>query len=394
MKIGILTFHRSINNGAFMQCYSLCKKLQADFPQHEISVIDYGMPKVDEALYPATLKQYIAGAATPKRKVHLALNLLKDPGILRRQREKNAAFASAVKQLPLSQKKIYSNDTKELFEYIDKSFDVVISGSDAVWNYTLRGFPNPYFLDEGIGAAKLSYAASCFGMNYEKIPESEAKKIKTIFDSYRFLGVRDSESEKFAKMTGTSVSPVHTCDPTVFLNVNELPVDKKLLERKLLDAGYDFDRETLCVMGDDKLCSMVKEKFGRDYQIVSLFNYSKYADVNLYGINPFEWASVFGLFRLTFTTYFHGTLLSLRNGTPAAVLALDTEYTRNHISKTLDFLTRVGLEKWYFTDIMSLGAGAEEILKKDRKEEIISAMNKEAESYNVFKECLKGILEE
>ena len=187
---------------------------------------------------------------------------------------------------------------------------------------------------------------------------------------------------------------MHTCDPTVFLNVNELPVDKKLLERKLLDAGYDFDRETLCVMGDDKLCSMVKEKFGRDYQIVSLFNYSKYADVNLYGINPFEWASVFGLFRLTITTYFHGTLLSLRNGTPAAVLALDTEYTRNHISKTLDFLTRVGLEKWYFTDIMSLGAGAEEILKKDRKEEIISAMNKEAESYNVFKECLKGILEE
>ena len=41
MKLGILTFHKSINYGAFMQCYALSQRLQRDFPQIEVEVIDY-----------------------------------------------------------------------------------------------------------------------------------------------------------------------------------------------------------------------------------------------------------------------------------------------------------------------------------------------------------------
>ena len=41
MKIGILTFHRSFNYGAFMQCFSLVNKLKEDFPNAEFEVVDY-----------------------------------------------------------------------------------------------------------------------------------------------------------------------------------------------------------------------------------------------------------------------------------------------------------------------------------------------------------------
>ena len=41
MKIGILTFHRAYNYGAFLQCYSLQKELKARFPECDIKVIDY-----------------------------------------------------------------------------------------------------------------------------------------------------------------------------------------------------------------------------------------------------------------------------------------------------------------------------------------------------------------
>ncbi len=60
MRIGILTFHRSINCGAVMQCYSLSKKLQQEFPDAVVEVIDYHMPKI-AASYKVSLKQYLKG---------------------------------------------------------------------------------------------------------------------------------------------------------------------------------------------------------------------------------------------------------------------------------------------------------------------------------------------
>ena len=43
-KIGILTFHNSINNGAVMQAYSLSKKIQQVMPESKVEIIDYHIP--------------------------------------------------------------------------------------------------------------------------------------------------------------------------------------------------------------------------------------------------------------------------------------------------------------------------------------------------------------
>lgn len=399
-RIGILTFHRSTNNGAFIQAYSLSRRLEKDFPQCEVEVIDYSMPKVDAALYPETFGQYFAGGRSLKRKAHLAIDLLRDPQKLSRQREKNAGFAEARKQLCLSDRHIYSDGVTELFEYIRDRYDAVIAGSDAIWNYSLRGFPNPYFLDETITAPKLSYAASCFGMNYENIPDSERKKIKSILSSYVFLGVRDCESEAFAKGLGTGALTCHTCDPTVFLNTDELPVDEDTLTAKLSTAGFNLQKPTVGVMGDDAMCRMARRVCGDDYQITALFNYCPSADVNLYNLNPFEWAKIFKYFRLTFTTYFHGTLLSLRNLTPVICIALDTPYTRSHVSKVEDFLTRVDMAGNYFKNdgsaetLSGIEARAQELLADPAKDFIASRMDSEAETYNIFKNKLAEIIKE
>ena len=40
MKIGILTFHQSVNNGAVMQAYSLSKRLKSEYPNDEIEIIN------------------------------------------------------------------------------------------------------------------------------------------------------------------------------------------------------------------------------------------------------------------------------------------------------------------------------------------------------------------
>ena len=399
MKIGVLTFHRSINNGAFIQCYSLVKKIQSDFPNVTVEVIDYDMPKAERSIYPSTIKQYYYDTKTFIDLLHRTLSLIKKPKMLSRMRAKKKVFQKTVEQLPLSSKFIYSDNTDLLFDYINNEFDIVIVGSDAVWNYTVRGFPNPYFLSDDVKIPKFFYAASCYGMNYENISNKERQIIKSIFDTYNFIGVRDKESELFSKLIETTSPVYHTCDPTVFLDVNDLPVIPKSLEKKIQLMGFDFSKKHIGIMGNEKMCLMVKKMFGNQYQIISLFNYCNSADVNLYDINQYEWAYIFRYFDLTFTTYFHGTLLSLRNGVPVICIALENKYTKTHISKVEDLLSRLDLAEWYFhTDYNGLNFEeikhtAEELLNQNFKDIILKKLDNEAASYMLFYTEIKKIID-
>ena len=51
-KVGILTFHRSINYGAFMQAYSLSKKIKKRVPDATVEIIDYTSRIMDDAYIP------------------------------------------------------------------------------------------------------------------------------------------------------------------------------------------------------------------------------------------------------------------------------------------------------------------------------------------------------
>lgn len=388
MKIGILTFHRSINDGAVMQCYSLCQRLMHDFPDAKIEVVDYHMPKV-QAHYDISVKKYLLSGGFTCLFKNAALLLLQ-PSLIRQKRSRNNAFEHCVSNLPLSREKIINNETEKLFTYINENYDIIIAGSDAIWNYNMRGFPNPYFLSDSIQIPKLSYAASCYGMMYEKISNERKKKIAKILDSYSFLGVRDEESAKFVKTMGCSARTVHTCDPTVFLNINEIPVNMEALKEKMKRRGFNFSKPAIGVMSGNKMCRMVRRMYGKKYQIVALQTPSIYADVNLHDLTPYEWSRVFTFFKLTITTFFHGTLVSLRNGVPAIAIALETEYSKEHVTKVQDFLRRINMEDCYFhTDFKKNGVQeirkkADLLLNTNMEKAIIERMDKEARSAEAF----------
>ena len=132
MKIGILTFHRSVNNGAVMQCYALSQRLRQDFPNDEVEVIDYQMRKVEHS-YSGTIVEYFRGCS-PTLFLKKAVLLLREPSKLRKARKKMGVFKRALSRLPLSPKTILDDGTQELFQYINDRFDVLVVGSDAVWN--------------------------------------------------------------------------------------------------------------------------------------------------------------------------------------------------------------------------------------------------------------------
>lgn len=47
MRIGILTYHRSVNYGAVMQSAALASELSRRFPHAEIEIVDYCSKRMD-----------------------------------------------------------------------------------------------------------------------------------------------------------------------------------------------------------------------------------------------------------------------------------------------------------------------------------------------------------
>lgn len=329
MRIGILTFHRSYNYGAFMQCYSLSKRLKQDFPQAEIEVIDYLAP----------------GAMQTSRQI-----VERAPKKLRKQLQaRNAAFEQCIPMIPLSRKNYQFMDCDDFLREVEHDYDLLIVGSDAVFNWNGKGLPNAYFLyDSKIRISRASYAASSYGMDYTKTTPEQREYLCKALSTFSYLGVRDCATEALPAYMGADVVPRHNCDPTCFLDMDNLPVDAEAIRVKLEKRGVDFSRPLIGLMANEHIGREIKRRFSNRAQIIGLYYPNSHADVFLYDLTPFEWAYVFRFFSVTVTHFFHGTYLSLKNLTPVIDVELVNAYNQKYDSKILDLLKRLDLTESYF----------------------------------------------
>lgn len=404
-RIGILTYHKSENYGAFMQCYSLACKLKSLFPNESVEVVDYTSKEVF-CIYHQSLKNYlylITHAQSVRKKLRYLKLLI---SYIRRSLNKEVRnvnheyFDEAQRYLPLSTKQIITDNYERITEYLNKQYDILIVGSDAVWNWQIRPFPNVYFLGKEIKTRKLSYAASSYGQAFRSLSHKTTDTITKGWQTYDYIGVRDLPTEEFVSSLGYGIMPIHNCDPTVFLDMTNIPVNKDDVLRKLKAKGYIEGKKTIGIMAKPWLAKFIREHLSRDYQIVSVFQNSSYADVNLLDINPFEWAVCFGFFDVTITHYFHGNLLSLKNGTPTIIIEQKSDYNQKYDSKIRDFMKRVNLLEYchYIEDMSAnynLSNEVEMIIGNHKLKNIISdAIKKESLSFNSFKETLSSIINE
>ena len=396
MRIGILTYHRSNNYGAFMQAYSLSSRLKKDFPECNIKIIDYISEEV-YLMYHPSVRNYVKRALhaqTIRRKISYLKALIN----LAVKKKNHAAitdsnFEDAYSSLPLTSKMIVTDKYKKVSKYINDNFDIVIVGSDAVWNWQIRPFPNPYFLGKEFKPVKFSYAASSYGQPYRNISSSQKKYLKEAWSGYVYVGVRDVPTEEFVSSVVPNIKPTHNCDPTVLLEMDKTPADKNVVLEKLVRAGYDTRKKTIGVMAKPWLFNIVKKQIPDGYQLVSLFNFNEGADVNALDLTPFEWAIAFSFFDITITHYFHGNLLSLKSGTPTLVIEERTTYNQQYCSKIRDFMQRVGLDgNCYYLDEVTKDGLKEKVngilTDTSLAGKIESGLQKEADNYYSFKDAL------
>lgn len=379
-KIGILTYHRSDNYGAIMQAYSLAKKISDDYPEYRVEIIDYTSKKVFY-YYNQSMIGWLyliiktKGINNKKPYIRMSFEYLKrkilEPKKIEILKRRHAYFEECLKVLPLSNNKLISDDIKKFNSYVSAmQYSAIIVGSDAVFNWVIRGFPSPYFLHD-ITCTKMSYAASANGQRIDNLSEYETRYLSEALNDFSYLGVRDAITEKFIYDVDCSLECHHNCDPTVFLDLKELPVDITDIKNKLEENGIDFSKPIIGIMLTESIAEIIKKYISTKYQIISVFDFCGYADVQLSELTPFEWAKVFSLFTFTITDRFHGTLLSIKNGTP--VIAIQEKKCNgqpNLLQKQFDLMKRFDLLDFCFY--------LDDIQKDDSK----------------FTKCIQGIIDD
>lgn len=325
MKIGILTFHKSINYGAYLQAFALSQVIQARFPSDEVEIIDYDMWSARKYYLKEWAKACLKGNGVNQLKMRLA-------------------FQKAWKELPLSKIRCTSDDHSDFQKLIRGTYDVIVAGSDQVWKISgIRPFPNPYFLPGEGNIHKFSYAASSRS-DMSKMSREKQQALETLLRDFRYIGVRD---QKTADEIGKVIPglPMHqNGDPTFLYDFGEAKESAAAVLKKYYGIEDDKPRIVFMVK-NDRMIRAVKAYYGDRVHCISLFVPHK---GTLYhgGISPFEFASVIFAADYMVTSFFHGMCFAIKAGVPFAAAEEKVSESQAN-SKMMDLLMKLGLEDRY-----------------------------------------------
>lgn len=330
-NIGILTFHRSINYGAFMQSFALSNEIKKQIPNVNVEIIDF---------------EYLSKHKLYKQSVYRSPFFLENT-------IKYLAFQRDLNTLPLSSESLITNNEDEVCDYIKKKYDVVIVGSDAVWAFQKMKLDNPYWLfgDKLIDVVKMSFAASAYSTDFRNVSNAEKDFIKDKLNSFDYIGVRDSETYNFIHQVIPEKEIHLNNDPTFFLN----KANNQKLARRTLQKNLVFDDKPLVTFMTRGLpyIEEVKKHFGNKYRFIHFNHRNRAKDILnkkttlLYNLSPIEWYNIYCQSEINFSQYFHGTLLGIRNNVPTFSFD-DTSFDYPYIGKNENVMVDLSLNDYLF----------------------------------------------
>ncbi|MCR5430299.1 MAG: polysaccharide pyruvyl transferase family protein [Eubacterium sp.] len=322
MRVGILTYHRSHNYGAFLQAYSLCQKLNK-YESVECEIVNYNLASEDEVYKKKRWKRPIYSITYIKQ---------------------DHMFDDVQKEQILSGDLMLENDYKKVLDYLDGKYDVLVTGSDEIWRKASRGFPNVYWLPGNHSFIKMSYAASG-RMMVENLSDEMKKQLKDFYQDYKYVGVRDECTKMLVDSILGETKSIRNCDPTFFYDRFK---DKEEL-KQIIRKKYKLPNKKIVAVVYDRpsLIKELRKRLGKEYYFVCLTRPMYNANKNLCYVDPFEWADIIGGVDFVVTAYYHPMLFALNQNTP--FMAIDRRANKKTIetSKLFDLLSYSHMEDRY-----------------------------------------------
>lgn len=352
-KIGIITIHSDLNYGAALQAYALNQYLRNQ--GYDSKIINY-------IKIPNHPRQY----PFPK---NIAYWLMNKPRFIRYRKFLKSSVTA---------KEWHSVD--ELTNNFNEPFDVLISGSDQVWNPTCGGLVdklNPcYYLAfaQSDKYKKVAYASSLGSYRFNA---EERVHVKKWLDDYHHLSTRESAgAEHLKEILGKEVKVV--LDPTLLLNRNqwqEASCSVSVKGKYVL--VYYIDEIAECV----EYARKVADKQG--WKVVMMSNtYNRFpgVDQNIPFCGPAQFLWLFDHADYVVTNSFHGTAFAVNFNRPFISVI-----KRNSPQRAQTLLNNVGLSERLLTDISQVDKLPNKIdwasvnaklnnLRSDSKEYLINAI--------------------
>lgn len=201
-KIGIVTFFKANNYGVCLQAIATSEFLKKQ--GHEVDIINY-INTYEHRIFKWSYKENdkITGYIT---------SLIKNI-VLGKKRYYNKGFKNVENYYHLTKPRV-----TKIEELKDMHYDVLIAGSDQIWNPLITGGIDPVFLLQFGNADKRISVASSLG---SKEPTDKEKNIfKEAFKTFSHISVR----EHFAKKSLESLTDKNIkvlMDPTFLFNKSE-----------------------------------------------------------------------------------------------------------------------------------------------------------------------------
>ncbi len=201
-------------------------------------------------------------------------------------------------------------DTHEQVEQylIKHQYDVLIAGSDQIWNPGCWDFDRSYLLDFSLPWRRVAYAPS-LGSAPEKIPTDKLEDMRAAWSRFDSLSTREARGSAFvAQQTGRKVEVV--LDPTLLLEKDKyLPL---IQGKRLVDEPYIFYYTPREESGTFRMAQMLARQMG--YKIVVTQSHPEYEGDNLiriYDCGPREFLNVVHHASYTIGKSFHLLAFSL-----------------------------------------------------------------------------------
>lgn len=296
MKVGILTFHCACNYGAVLQCYALQKYLSD--AGHDVSVVDYRPSSIAEGYRWLDPRRF--WSLNPVRFVRKTLSELKVISDRRRRYAAFDRFVSSMLKLTRSVKSV-----KDM-EALAGEFDMLIVGSDQVWNRRLTKGTDPIYwgcFRRGKDTAMISYAASM----EDGADDATSREIRSWLPAFDALSVREESLCKAMKEClpdkplATVVDPVLLIEESQWdgLSADNLPDEPYLLyyQVRKSNEALEIAKRKAEEKGLKLLVLSAKLELGSSSEIAST--------------SPSEFVSLFRNASYVVTTSFHGTAFSV-----------------------------------------------------------------------------------
>lgn len=292
MKLGILTFHNSSNYGAVLQTFALQQKLNDLGYENEI--IDYVCANKVKMYRAFNFKKSLKGNI---------IEIIEFPYKKIKNNIMNSFMSSEYKV----SEQFYSS--AELSRNHNK-WDMVICGSDQIWNYENTKFDTTYLLDFiSDKQKKMSYAAS-FGLS--KISDEAVNRYRELLNDIEYLSIREKQGKEIIKeITGRDCKVV--LDPTLLLNKSQW-IDKlsNIESKKSIEYEYVlvytlFKNEKL-----EKIAFDLAKKKGM--KLIKISNTSRDFMSSMYTPripDPYEFINLINNAQYIVTNSFHGAAFSI-----------------------------------------------------------------------------------